>query len=316
MTFSDIARRVMAKAGLAIARDQRGDRGPQPVEIIDGMPAAPEPCLLVADHWSSDKHPFRAIAQPKMDGIRALYVQSRIVTREALPLNAALHCLPALDRLERRFGEPMVFDGEYMEADGFAATLAAHKREEGCGTFWLFDAVPFREWKANRFTQPLEARLAAIERLAPDDEPFLCFLAGAPSEKPEGALAFAEACWTRGLEGLVIKDARSLYVRGRSSAWLKLKRDQTLDGPVVDVVVPNGNIERGVALVRLDGRQHKVAAMPADVRALMRGDIDAMLAPGLTGRMVEVGFNERTESGALRGARIVRLRPDKEEGEN
>ena len=316
MTFSDIAKRVMARAGITIARDQRGDRGPQPVEIIDGMPAAPEPCLLVGAHWTPELHPRKGIAQPKMDGIRALCLQSRIVTRHALPLNAALHCLPALDRLERKFGEPMVFDGEYMEPDGFAATLAAHKRGEGTGTFWLFDAVPFREWKANRFTQPLAERLDRIERLAPDDEPFLCFLPGTESECAEAATTYAQAAWARGLEGLVIKDARSLYTRGRSNAWLKLKRDQTLDGPVTDVVVPNGNIERGVALVRLDGRTHKIAAMPADIRALMRGDVDGLLAPGLPGRMVEVGFNERKETGALRGARIVRLRPDKDEGEN
>jgi ATP-dependent DNA ligase len=315
MTLSEIARRVMARAGMALARDERGGRGPQPVEIIDGMPAAPEPCLLANTHWTPALHPRQAIAQPKIDGMRALCLQSRIVTRQALPLNAALHCLPALDRLERKFGQPMVFDGEYQEPEGFGATLAAHKRGEGCGTFWLFDAVPFREWKANRFTQPLHARLAAIESLVGDDEPFLCFLPGAETASPENAEAFAEAAWARGMEGLVVKDARSLYCRGRSNAWLKLKRGQTLDGPVVDVVVPDGDVARGIALVRLDGRTHKVAAMPPDVRALLKADVVHGRGQGLTGRMVEVGFNERTETGALRGARIVRLRPDKEEGE-
>lgn len=314
MTLSEIARRVMARAGLSIARDERGSRGPQPVEIIDGMPVAPEPCLLPAAHWSPELHPSHAIAQPKIDGIRALGLQSRIVTRQALPLDAALHCLPALDRLEKRFGEPMVFDGEYQEADGFGATLAAHKRGEGAGTFYLFDAVPFREWKANRFTQPLVDRLRAIEERDANDEPFLCFLPGADVDSWENAESYAEAAWARGLEGLVVKDARSLYHRGRSNAWLKLKREQTLEGPVTDVVIPGGDFERAVALVRLDGRVHKVAAMPADVRKLMVEDKNG-LGGGLTGRLVEVSFNERTETGALRGARIVRLRPDKEEGE-
>ena len=316
MTFSDLARRVMRFAGASLAKDERGNRGPQPIEIIDGMPVAPEPCLLPGLHWSPERHPKNAIAHPKIDGVRALCLKSRIVTRNALPLDAALHCLPALDRLEKKFDEPMVFDGEYQEPEGFEETLSALKRGEGCGTFWLFDAVPFREWKANRFTQPLVDRLAALERVVPDDEPFLCFLPGAVTPTAENAKAYAQAAWARGMEGLVIKDANSLYHRGRSNSWLKLKRSQTLDGLVVDVVVPEGDVECGVALVRLQGRVHKIAAMPAEVRGLMRADVRHGLGQGLTGRIVEVDFMERTESGALRGARIVRLRPDKEEGEN
>jgi len=316
MQFSEIARRVMAKAGKALALDERGTRGPQPVEMIPGMTAAAEPCCLAGAHWAEALHPAHALAQPKIDGIRALALQTRIVTRQALPLDAALHCLPALDRLEKRFGEAMVFDGEYQEPEGFAATLAAHKRGMGAGVFWLFDAVPYAEWRANAFTMPLQGRLARIADLAGHDEPFLCFMPALACPTPADARALASAAWAAGGEGVVVKAGRGKYVRGRSTDWLKLKRAATLDGPVVDVVIPGGDIERGVALVRLGGKVHKVAAMPAVIREMLAGDKRDGDCGALTGRMVEVEFMERTESGALRGARIVRLRPDKEKGES
>lgn len=313
MTFSDMAKRLMARAGLSIAKDERGDRGPQPVEVIPGMTSAPEPCLLF-DRWHPDKHPRNSIVEPKIDGIRALYVQGRIVTRQALPLDAALHCLPALDRLEKRMGAAMVFDGEYQEPEGFAATLAAHKRGEGCGTFYLFDAVPLAEWKANAFTQPLAKRKAALALAVSDEEPFLAYLSGWDGGDASVVERLAEKAWTAEHEGLVVKDALSLYCRGRSSAWSKIKRVQTFDGPVLDVIVKGDDSSTAVALVRLDGKTVKVAAMDNHLKELALTDA-VMGSGGLTGRMVEVAFDERTETGALRGARIVRLRPDKEEGE-
>lgn len=310
-SFSEITRVLFPRWRARIAAQERYGIGVQPVELIPGMPAAPEPCLLPDGHWSADRHPRSAVVQPKIDGMRALYVQSRIVTRGALPLNAALHCLPALDRLERKMGEAMVFDGEYQEPEGFQATQSAHKRGIGVGTFYLFDAVPYRDWKANHFRQPLVGRLRriadAVEELG---EPFLSFLPPVEARTPEDVMQLAEAAWTRGCEGLVVKAGMSIYTRGRSKDWLKLKRQQSLDGPVVDVVVPEHDPARAVALVKLDGKIVKVAAMPDDVRKLAVRD--SYQGGGLTGRMVEVEFNDRTESGALRGAKITRLRPDKE----
>ena len=312
MIFSDIAKRVMAMAGANLAKRERGALGPQKLELIPGMPAAPEPCLLPGGHWSEAAHPRNAIAQPKIDGVRALYVNMRIVTRQAQPLDAALHCLPALIRLQERMGEPMVFDGEYQEPGGFQDTLSALKRGEGVGTFWLFDAVPYRDWKANRFRQPLIGRL---ERIAEhiEDEPFLAFLPPVEVPTARDAEKLSEAAWARGCEGIVVKSGLSPYTRGRSKDWLKLKRSKSLDGTVIDVVVPEGDAARAVALVKLDGRIHKVAAMPAELREMARSDTFGKML--LTGRMVEVEYSDRTESGALRGAKITRLRPDKEEGE-
>src|SRR3546814_6453673 len=60
--------------------------GRQDVVLIPGMTAAAEPCTL-ARHWCETLHPENAIAQLKQNGVRALALQGRIVTREAVPLD-------------------------------------------------------------------------------------------------------------------------------------------------------------------------------------------------------------------------------------
>lgn len=313
--FGDIARRVVNRIAGRHADQERRGRQPQELMVIPGMPSAPEPCLLPGCHWSPETHPRNAIAQVKMNGIRAISLQKQIVTRQALPFDAAIHCLPALDRLERRFGCEMVFDGEYQEMEGFDATMSAFKRGEGAGFFYLFDAVPYAEWKANRFTMTLEDRLAVIASLVDEEETFLTFLPPVPAPTAEKAMELAGGAWARGAEGLVVKDAKSLYYRGRSREWQKLKRAESIDVVVVDVVVPENDLARAVALVRWNGRVHKVAAMPADIRKMIWRDINGR-TDGLTGRIVEVEFEDRTETGALKGAKITRLREDKTEGED
>src|SRR3546814_1994249 len=68
------------------------------------MTAAAEPCTL-ARHWCETLHPENAIAQLKQNGVRALALQGRIVTREAVPLDCALHCADAIRHIEREYGE-------------------------------------------------------------------------------------------------------------------------------------------------------------------------------------------------------------------
>lgn len=283
----------------------------QPLRLIPGMSSAPEPCPLPR-HWEREKHPWDAAAQPKVDGIRALYIDTSIVSREALPLDCALHCLPALHDLEQLYGEPMVFDGEYLEPDGFQATLAAMRAGEGVGAIWLFDAVPYREWKANRFSERLDRR---VEKLCKLEErlgsPFVRSLGLTFVPDPDQAIDLAEREWARGGEGLVIKSRGSVYERGKTSTWLKLKKRQTFDGPVVDALVKDGRcIAIMVKLPEESPTPGKVARVGSNIPEELREAI-ARAPEQFLGSYVEVGFNDTTESGALRGGYFIRLRDDK-----
>lgn len=284
----------------------------QPLRLIPGMPAAPEPCALPR-HWSVETHPKNAGAQLKVDGIHALYVDTSIVSREALPLDCALHCLAPLHDLEQLYGEKMVFDGEYEEPEGFQATIAAMRRGTGVGTIWLFDAVPYDEWARNRFTQPLEERVRKLCQMqAQLHSPFVQSLGLSPAPTAEEAMQLAEHEWSRGGEGIVVKDMRSTYVRGKTMLWQKIKKKQTFDGPITDLLIKAGRCQAILVMLPDDsptpGKIARVGSnIPEELREAMGREPDSF-----QGAMVEVCFTDTTDTGALKGGYFVRLRPDKE----
>src|SRR3546814_11816087 len=97
------------------------------------------------------------------------------------------------------------------------------RRGEGAGMLFLFDAVPYREWQVNRFTTPLRARLEELRTITDGiSSPFVDYLHHAPVTAEE-VPHVARIAYANGMEGLVVKDADSVYVRGRSPTWLKVK---------------------------------------------------------------------------------------------
>lgn len=278
----------------------------QDVAMIKGMTIA-EPCLLF-DHYDADKHPRRAFAQLKVNGIRAIATPNRIVTRNALPFNAALHCRPILDAIERVYGCPMVFDGEYAEVDGFEATLKAHKTGKGAGVFHVFDAVPYQEWVKNRFTQRLKDRLPLLQSAVEEiDHPMVHFLHFEEVQKEE-VMPMAEQMWKNHYEGIVVKDAESLYQRGRCGVWYKVKNRITHDAVIIDVIMDRDGLRAKSLLLRSSaGTTVRVGSqIPQSLRLLIGQNPEAY-----SGRTVEFGATDTNDMGRLTGTYFIRFRDDK-----
>lgn len=232
---------------------------------IDGALAAPELCQL-AEAFDDRRMPAHALGQVKIDGIRCLYIGGALYTREGQPLDAANHCLPMLRAIEEAFGCPMFLDGEYVEDGGLEATIAAFRSGKGAGVLWLFDAVPLMQWKSGQPSAKLfgqrvrdlgEAFDAARNGWGDNPAPHAVgFIEPADlGGQAINAYALAESLWANGYEGLMVKDARAPYIRGRSRAWQKMKRLSKSRAIVVDVL---GGTRRGQAtatalLCRLDG---------------------------------------------------------------
>lgn len=292
--------------GLAFPAKRKGGFY-QPLWLIPGMPAAPEPVSLPTA-WEGQPLKGAWALQTKVDGLRAIYVSIRILTRNALPLDCALHCLRALRDLELSYDQPMVFDGEYVEDAGFQATLSAHKRGEGTGTFYIFDAVPYAEWKANKFTQPLRERLKLLrEKMAAmGDQHFVSYLPYTEFDTVEELEAAAQAVWANGGEGVVAKRLASTYTRGRTKDWFKVKKTHTEDVTITDLIIEDGRVKAVLAKME-DGKVVKVGSnIPADLRREM-----AIVPGAWTGKVMEIGFKDRTESGALKGGYFICMRDDK-----
>lgn len=283
-----------------------------PPAIIPTGADFPELCQLAVDPAVD---PFNVLGkrfvQLKVDGIRALYIDGRIVTREGVPFDAALHCQPALRRLEQAFGEPMVFDGEYVEEEGFNATLSAFRKGEGTGVLWLFDAVPLSAWKQGVCDRPLYVRLGMLQQhIMAADSPFVGMLDHWELGGPE-IEAKARELWAEGYEGVVSKDPTGRYVRGRSRDWVRIKQTLTVDGPIVDALAKDGKLK--ALIVRTsDGPVRVGTGWTVDAG---RDIHDAWLKvePDSPGALwAEISYQRSTgTTRSIRGARFHRLRYDK-----
>lgn len=231
--------------GHAARAVDRADR--QPAIVLPGAGRFPELCMLPVD-VELDELPSldagsRRIVQLKADGIRALYLNGRIVSREGGPLDCALHSQPALRRLEEAFGEPMMFDGEYVEEDGFNATIAAQRRGEGQGVFWLFDALPYGDWCSGGSNETTLARLQALRgHVMAAESPFVGMLDFWQLDAHD-TRAKALELFREGYEGIVTKDADAGYVRARSNHWRRCKSRLVADLPVIDVMAKDGKLK-------------------------------------------------------------------------
>lgn len=259
------------------------------------VPAPPELCQL-AGVWNGTPPPAECDplsagwdAEEKHDGIRALWIDGELRTREGMPLDIP-HVAAELRRLETRFGERMFFDGEYQEPGGFLDTLAWLKAKDraAAGTFYLFDAVPREEWRRDACDEPLSDRRAMIRAALGDWVPaHVRRVVAVPVVTRADVECQAQAVWGRGGEGIMLKDPASLYRRARVGAWLKLKRELRLSGPVVE-------IRRGGATAVVEIGGHRVCVP-------MRG---RTLTVGMIAQVVAM---EWTAKGALRHARIVAM---------
>lgn len=255
---------------------------PLPVEIV-----------MLAGVWGSAPLPAGWDAEEKIDGIRAARIDGVLYSREGVPLDIP-HVAAELARLERRFGEPMMFDGEYQEPGGYLDTLAwlsSRGKRAAAGTFHLFDAVPLEQWRRDVCDEPLTARRHFIRRALGDWQPDRVRVVDARPVQSRGNVeAIAAEIWARGGEGVVLKDGASLYRRGRSPAWLKHKRALRLSGLVVEV-----QHQGAAARVEIGGRVVRVAVAPPLRRTL---------AVGMT---VSIEAMEWTKTAALRQGRAVAI---------
>ncbi len=174
----------------------------------------------------------RASVEWKLDGIRIQIHRRadevRIYTRN---LNDITHALPGIVEAVLRLPvRQVVLDGEalWMSADGPAAfqdTVAridSEARPEGIATF-LFDLLHVDG--EGLLDTPLGERAARLAALAPELK-----ISGTFTSDPDEAQGVLDDALRAGHEGVVVKDASSVYAAGRrGKAWRKVKPVRTYD---------------------------------------------------------------------------------------
>lgn len=251
------------------------------------------------------------VAEPKLDGFWCLAeIQggriAALSSRTGLPLDGA-------------HGGDLI--GAKVGHDGLTGLLCGELTAdtvngERCGTrrLHLFDAL---EWCGI----DLRGRNTVVRREALEliHQHLTC--APAPRCSPEilrlverrdaGFLAWYDEIVTAGGEGLVLKAKTSLYVcrnsDGKVDTWHRVKPLRTVDY----VVMGHGLAEKGTPNVDL-GLYKIVKGAPKLVKTLTVALVSLKVpAASLVGSVLECAGYEIWPSGALRSAKIVRIRTDK-----
>jgi DNA ligase-1 len=279
----------------------------------------------------------RSSVEWKLDGIRIQIHRRgdevRIYTRN---LNEITHALPGIVEAALRLPvEQAVLDGEalWMGEDGPApfqdtvARIDGDAQPEGIATF-LFDLLHVDGH--DLLDTPLEERATRLEAIAPQLR-----IPGILTSDPEAAERVLEEALAAGHEGVVVKDARSLYGAGRrGKAWRKVKPVKTYDLVVLGAEWGHGRRKGWLSNLHLGARDPSTGGFVMVGKCfkgltdeLLRWQTDELLAREAERRgiavlvrpelVVEIAldgvqFSTRYAGGvALRFARVKRYRPDK-----
>ncbi|HYM60034.1 MAG TPA: ATP-dependent DNA ligase, partial [Thermoanaerobaculia bacterium] len=217
------------------------------------MLAQPEedPALIVKTLGSN------SLADDKYDGIRAqIHTDGTEVRIYSRTLDDVTHRFPEIEPAARNFGRAVILDGELVAFDRRVLPFAVIQKRLGRSkvgeallrqapvAFFAFDLL-FEDGNV-LFELPLEQRLARLRSLIGADGTIRLADQNAVCGTDDVDRLF-DAARTRGNEGLVIKDPRSVYTPGRrGKSWLKYKKAlATLDCVVTAAEYGHGK-RRGV----------------------------------------------------------------------
>ena len=279
----------------------------------------------------------RASVEWKLDGIRIQIHRRndevRIYTRN---LNEITHALPGIVEAVRGLpARQAVLDGEalWMGDDGPAAfqdtvsQIDADAPPEGIVTF-LFDVLHLDG--EDLLDLPLEERAAKLEGLAPHLR-----IPAVITSDPVDAKRVLDESLRAGHEGVVVKDAASLYAAGRrGKAWRKVKPVRTYDLVVLGAEWGHGRRQGWLSNLHLGARDAATGGFlmvgkcfkgltdellewqtrELLVRESERRGIAVFVRPELVVEVALDGVQSSTRypgGVALRFARVKRYRPDK-----
>jgi DNA ligase 1 len=336
-----LARRALMLSGdltrTAELATTKGEEGLRAVRLELFRPILPMLASTAASVPEAIASFDRSSVEWKLDGIRIQIHRRgdevRIYTRN---LNEITDALPGIvDAVRRLPVDQAVFDGEalWMGEHGPAAfqdtvsQLDGHAPPEGVMTF-LFDVLHLDG--EDLLDTPLEERATRLAAIAPE-----LTIPGVVTSDPAVAERVDEEALSAGNEGVVVKDATSLYTAGRrGKTWLKVKPVRTYDLVVLGAEWGHGRRHGWLSNLHLGARDPRTGELVM-VGKTFKGLTDELLAwqtkellereterrgiavfvrPELVVEIALDGVQSSTRypgGVALRFARVKRYRPDK-----
>lgn len=231
----------------------------------------------------------------------------------------------------------VVLEGEIL-AGGFAETSGATRRKSEqaeTAEYHVFDMIPYDVFTsdAKGWSEAFETRRFWLGNAAyhiPKGSP-VRLVHGEFAHSHEEIMAIYERhrdtkladylgnghAGDQVLEGAIVKTMLAPYEKRRSFGWLKMKASETEDLPISGFFEGEGRLVGNLGGIIVD-RPFKGGIVKVRVGGGFsdadRAEIWANQAAYL-GKMVEIEAHEETPDGSLRHPRYVRMRPDKDAGQ-
>lgn len=248
-------------------------------------------------------------ASEKMDGVRALWVDGRLVTRTGRLIHAPASFLVGLP-------QDMNLDGELFEGRGMfdktAGTVRKHHPRAGEHSEATFDYV--ERWAGIKFhafdtyggRDTYRVRLTALHDMKEggnQDNYSVVIVPQTVIETVEELEAYIERLVDAGAEGAMLRYPEMHYDFGRTRNLLKCKRFFDMDAVVTRYVRGKGrNVGRvGALMCYANGRYFKVGTGLSDAQRE---------EPPLVGSTIIVKYHEITKAGVPRFPVYVGQRAD------
>jgi DNA ligase-1 len=184
--------------------------------------------------------PFPVLASPKLDGIRAIVVEDKLLSRRLLEIPNR-HVFNQLSRKEFHGLDGELVVGKANAPDAYTATLSGIMSEGGIPpvTFWVFDRWDLTSvytYRRDRLPWRTELDGVVVTRLK--HELISCV---------EELQIYEQQMLAKGFEGVMLRDPQGRYKFGRSTprefALMKLKRFEDSEAKIIGIVeqVHNAN---------------------------------------------------------------------------
>lgn len=270
-------------------------------------------------------------AELKEDGVRGFgrsTMNGQFCSRSGKPLNAGetleaeVMTLFSLWASHWGYDEPLVVDGELDEIGGvFNDTVGSVHRKDGSDQMGLkvIDVITQAELDAGECPIVYCKRRAQLEAFFEEyGHKFerIRLVKMWPIHSVEEAMALFARVHADGEEGIIVKRPDGIWEGKRSTAWLKVKGEETVDLVVkrIEAGTEGDRFEHCMGNAWCDYTNSKGEVVEVSIGGGWSEDQRKYFWENqseLIGRLIEVEYHEETQDGSLRHPRFKRFRDDK-----
>lgn len=286
-----------------------------PGRTAKGLKAGRDFSVQLLQPWDGETIPKHAVVEPKIDGLRAMFVFAGdrfcCFSRNGNTLNNVLHVAAELYRAFDGY----CLDGELISNGTWEDTMhdaRSDQRADGTSDLYFaaFDCLTHEELDTRTCHRTLAERRELMRKLWPFPTCNSGILIQRPVRTPKDVQKAAKSYIKDGFEGAVLKDMDSCYAFRRMKDWTKIKQFDTSDYKVVGIEEGKGKFLGTFGKFLVRGPKGKVSGVGSGISNAQRAEF-WKLGKKLIGKTIEVKHQGVSQDGGLRFPTFVRLRLDK-----